>query len=89
MNRFINPDRTHNVMGKAMHAGFETAHIVDRFQEPLYLILELLRAGVVHGSRFGNEILSGGPTYGDEKEQRSALLIMRCLSVLPLNFRVS
>lgn len=76
-------------MGKAMHAGCQTARVNDRFQEALYLVLELLRAGVVHGSRFGNEILSGGPSYGEEDEQRSALLIMRCLSVLPLQFRVS
>lgn len=76
-------------MGKAMQAACHSAKVNDRFQESVYLVLELLRAGVVHGHRFGQGILSGGPSYGDENEQKSALLIMRVLSVLPLQFRVS
>lgn len=72
-----------------MHAACQASRINDRLQEAVYLVLELLRAGVMHGQPFGNEILSGGPMHGDEEEQKSALLIMRCLSVLPLQFRVS
>ncbi|WWD21724.1 hypothetical protein CI109_106211 [Kwoniella shandongensis] len=33
------------------------------------------------------EVLSGGPSFGTDEEQRSTLLIMRCLSILPLMFR--
>lgn len=80
------------MMGKALHASYAAAKVNDRFQESLYLVLELLRAGVVHGHRWGGpdaEPLSGGPSFGTEEEQSSTLLIMRVLSVLPLAFRVS
>ncbi|KAK8847637.1 hypothetical protein IAR55_005496 [Kwoniella newhampshirensis] len=33
------------------------------------------------------EVLSGGPSFGSDEEQKSTLLIMRCLSILPLMFR--
>lgn len=59
----------------------------DRFQEPIFIVLELLRAGVLHGQRLGGEYRSGGPS-GAEEHQASNMLIMRCLSILPLNFRV-
>jgi hypothetical protein len=80
------------MMGKALHAACAASRVNDRLQESIYLLLELLRAGVVHGGRWGGadaEILSGGPSFGSEEEQSSALLIMRVLSVLPLSFRVS
>lgn len=88
MLRFIT-DRHLSVIGKALHAACNNARVNDRIQEPVYLLLELLRAGVLHGNRFGTEILSGGPTFGSEADQRSALLVMRCISILPLTFRVS
>jgi hypothetical protein len=80
------------MMGKALHAACAASRVNDRFQESLYLVLELLRAGVVHGARWGGpdaEPLSGGPSFGTEEEQSSTLLIMRVLSVLPLSFKVS
>ena len=79
------------MMGKALHAATAGSRVTDRFQEPLYLVLELLRAGVVHGQRWGGpdvEPFSGGPSFGTEEEQTSTLLIMRVLSVLPLSSRV-
>jgi len=79
-------------MGKALYAACVNSRVNDRFQESLYLVLELLRAGVVHGGRWGGpdaEPLSGGPSFGSEEDQSSTLLIMRVLSILPLNFRVS
>ncbi|WVQ79823.1 hypothetical protein IAT38_001923 [Cryptococcus sp. DSM 104549] len=87
---FINTNHTHSNMGKALHAAFSVSRVNDRFQEPLYLVLELLRAGVVHGGKWGGrdaEYLSGGPSFGSDDEQRSTLLIMRCVSILPLMFR--
>ena len=79
-------ERDTSIIGKAMHAACATSRVNDRFQEPLYLFLELLRAGVIHGNRTE---LSGGPTMGDQDEQRNTLLVMRCISILPLTFRVS
>lgn len=79
-------------MGKAFHAACNSARVTDKLQEPIYIILELLRAGVVHGHRFGGPnapVLSGGPSFGTDEEQSNTLLIMRVLSAIPLNFRVS
>ncbi|ORX35909.1 temperature dependent protein affecting M2 dsRNA replication-domain-containing protein [Kockovaella imperatae] len=87
---FVAPNHSQTLMGKALHAACSQSRVTDRFQESLYLVLELLRAGVVHGQRWGSadeEPLSGGPTSGTEEEQASTLLIMRVLSVLPLSFR--
>ena len=88
---FVTPTHTQSLMGKALHAACVSSRVNDRFQEPIYIVLELIRAGVVHGQRWGGpnaEQLSGGPTFGTEEEQESALLILRVLSILPLAFRV-
>lgn len=74
-----------------MYAAYTVSRVNDRFQEPIYLILELLRAGVLHGGKWGGPEaapLLGGPSFGDEDEQSSVRLIMRCISVLPLVSRV-
>lgn len=87
---FVNANHTQSTIGKALHAAINTSRVNDRFQEPLYVLLELLRAGVVHGGKWGGpdgETFSGGPSFGSEDDQRSTLLIMRCLSILPLLFR--
>jgi hypothetical protein len=92
MFSFVGPTHHHTLIGKALHAACMVSRVNDRFQEAVYLVLELLRAGVVHGARWGGpdaEPFSGGPSFGTEEEQSSTLLIMRVLSVLPLSFRVS
>jgi hypothetical protein len=89
--RFVGPTHQHTMMGKALHAACISSRVNDRFQEPVCLVLELLRAGVVHGTKWGGpdaEPFSGGPSFGTDEEQSSMLLIMRVLSVLPLGFRV-
>lgn len=76
-------------IGHGLHTALVQSKVNDRFQEPLFIVLELVRMGVLHGQKFGNEYLSGGPVSGaSEQDQASSMLIMRCLSVLPLNFRV-
>ncbi|EKD04566.1 viral life cycle-related protein [Trichosporon asahii var. asahii CBS 8904] len=91
--RFLDVRGHHQtVMGKAFHAACNSARVTDKLQEPIYIILELLRAGVVHGHRFGGPnapVLSGGPSFGTDEEQSNTLLIMRVLSAIPLNFRWS
>lgn len=91
-NSFVGPTHQHTMMGKALHAACVSSRVNDRFQESVCLVLELLRAGVVHGTKWGGpdaEPFSGGPSFGTDEEQSSMLLIMRVLSVLPLGFRVS
>ncbi|BEI90327.1 uncharacterized protein CcaverHIS019_0303970 [Cutaneotrichosporon cavernicola] len=87
---FVNNNHHQSPIGKAFHAACQAARVTDKLQEPIYIVLELLRAGVVHGNRFGGPsamALSGGPSFGSDEEQAYTLLFMRVLSVVPLNFR--
>jgi hypothetical protein len=95
---FLNHDHLHTGWARALHLALKSARLNDKFQEPLYLALELMRAGALHGNPYGGRVLSGGPAYGDieapGKEGEEAregrthlLLIMRCLSLLPMVFR--
>ncbi|WVQ75844.1 hypothetical protein IAR50_005477 [Cryptococcus sp. DSM 104548] len=87
---FVQQNHTHSSIGKALHAAYDISKINDRFQEPLYLILELLRSGAVHGEKWGGPgaaPLPGGPSFGENDEQNTVRLVMRCISVLPLTNR--
>jgi len=68
----------------------KNAKVNDKFQEPLFLAMELLRAGVLHNGRIGTRAYSGGPNFtgGTEADKRSMLLVMRVLSIVPLVFTV-
>ena len=72
-----------------MHNAIKTARVNDKFQDPLYLFLELVRAGALHGSPWLQRAYSGGPSFGTDQEKRCMLLVMRVLSILPLNFKVN
>lgn len=62
----------------------------DKFQESLYLAVELLRTGALHNGRIGGRAWSGGPNFqGTEEDKRSMLLVMRVLSIVPMSFLVS
>jgi len=81
------------------------AKLNDKFQDPLYIFLELVRAGVMHGHLWSGRAFSGGPSFGTgnvppsppppttanthpkDEEKSSMLLIMRVLSIVPLNFK--
>lgn len=82
-----NPNHTHTSLGKALYAGINASRVNDKFQEPLYLSLELARAGVLHGDLWSNRTYSGGPSFGTPSEMTSSLLFMRCLSIVPLVYR--
>jgi hypothetical protein len=76
---FVNPDHEQTLIGRALNTAVRTTKVTDKFQEPLYLVLELLRAGVCHGDRWGGadtEVLSGGPSFGTG----------RCLLVFRLSY---
>lgn len=67
-----------------------TSKVNDKFQEALYLAMELLRANALHNGPIGSRIYSGGPNFqGTETDKRSMLLVMRVLSIVPLAFHVS
>ena len=47
-----------------MHTAIKTARLNDKFQDSLYLFLELVRAGVMHGHLWSGRAFSGGPSFG-------------------------
>jgi hypothetical protein len=87
-----------------MYSSISMAKLNDKFQDPLYIFLELVRAGVMHGHLWSGRAFSGGPSFGTgmcflfyifiiiyeshiDEEKSSMLLIMRVLSIVPLNFK--
>jgi len=84
---FLINSHAHSPLARAMYTAVRTARVNDKFQDPLYLFLELIRAGVMHGHLWSNRAFSGGPSFGTEDEKASMLLVMRVLSIVPLNFK--
>jgi len=72
-----------------MHSALKRARTNDKFQDPLFLLLELVRAGVLHWDLWGGRAYSGGPSFGSDNEKKCMLLIMRVLSIVPLNTKVT
>ena len=50
-----------------MHTAIRQARVNDKFQDSLYLFLELVRAGVMHGHLWSSRAFSGGPSFGTGK----------------------
>lgn len=84
---FISANHTQATIGKAFHAAVTASRVTDKFQEPLYLLLELLRAGSLHAGPFTGTHGAGSQS-SDEEEDPSALLVYRCLSLVHLTFKV-
>lgn len=82
---FLLASHTHGPLARAMYSAIKTARVNDKFQDPLYLFLELVRAGVMHGHLWSNRAFSGGPSFGTDEEKQCMLLVMRVLSIVPLN----
>ncbi|PBK59050.1 hypothetical protein ARMSODRAFT_78361 [Armillaria solidipes] len=78
---------THSPLARAMYTAIKQAKVNDKFQDPLYLFLELVRAGVMHGHLWSSRAFSGGPSFGTDDEKTCMLLVMRVLSIVPLNFK--
>lgn len=73
---------------RAMNSALKVAKINDKLQDSLYLFLELVRAGVLHGNLWSGRAYSGGPSFGNDEQKKSMLLIMRVLSLVPLLSKV-
>lgn len=79
----------HTPWAAALYVAMKASKVNDKFQEAVYLAVELLRAGVLHNRPLGNRPYSGGPNFhGSEDDKRSMLLVMRVLSIVPLTFVV-
>ncbi|KAI6111620.1 temperature dependent protein affecting M2 dsRNA replication [Pisolithus croceorrhizus] len=97
-NRFLLNSHLHSPLARAMYTAVKHARLNDKFQEPLYLFLELVRAGgharslMVGPSiqwraefRYRYVVLSRRLEMDEEKS--CMLLVMRVLSIVPLNFK--
>ncbi|KAH9046583.1 temperature dependent protein affecting M2 dsRNA replication-domain-containing protein [Lactarius hengduanensis] len=84
---FLLKTHDHSPMARAMHSALRQARLNDKFQDSLYLFLELVRAGVMHGHLWSGRAFSGGPSFGTDDEKSCMLLVMRTLSIVPLNFK--
>ncbi|CAO1618755.1 unnamed protein product [Sympodiomycopsis kandeliae] len=49
---FLNHDHLHTPYARALHLALRSSRLNDKLQEPLYLILELIRAGALHANYF-------------------------------------
>ena len=87
---FLNHDHLHTSFARALYLGLRESRLNDRFQEPLYIALELLRANVLHANWYGGRVLSGGPAIGEtESEKKNMLLVMRVFSLVPMVYKPS
>ena len=66
-NSFLLKTHDHSPMARAMHSAIRQARLNDKFQDSLYLFLELVRAGVMHGHLWSGRAFSGGPSFGTGK----------------------
>jgi hypothetical protein len=83
---FLLNSHMHSPLARAMYVALKQTRVNDKFQDPLYLFLELVRAGVMHGHLWSGRAFSGGPSFGTDDEKSCMLLVMRVLSIAPLNF---
>ncbi|KAG9125162.1 hypothetical protein FRC07_008729 [Ceratobasidium sp. 392] len=81
---FLLHTHQHSPLARALHTTLLKVRVNDKFQDSMYLFLEMVRAGVMHGNLWSGRAHSGGPSFGDEEEKKSMLLIMRVLSIVPL-----
>ena len=65
--RFLLNTHIHSPLARAMYHAIKPARLNDKFQDPLYLFLELVRAGVMHGHLWSGRAFSGGPSFGTGK----------------------
>ncbi|KAF8653531.1 hypothetical protein AX16_003915 [Volvariella volvacea WC 439] len=84
---FLVNTHIHSPLARAMFTAIRQSRVNDKFQDSLYLFLELVRAGVMHGHLWSQRAFSGGPSFGTDDEKSCMLLVMRVLSIVPLNFK--
>lgn len=59
-----------------MYVAIKQARVNDKFQDPLYLFLELVRAGVMHGHLWSGRAFSGGPSFGTGMCPHDAMYVL-------------
>jgi Temperature dependent protein affecting M2 dsRNA replication len=92
LHRFLLNTHTHSALARAMHTAIKQAKLNDKFQDPLYLFLELVRAGVMHGHLWSGRAFSGGPSFGGGELFATLEIILlpssfSCVSLFLLSWR--
>ncbi|SCZ90934.1 BZ3500_MvSof-1268-A1-R1_Chr1-3g02397 [Microbotryum saponariae] len=86
LRAFLTASHQHTPHAQAIFAAMRQSRVNDKFQDALFLAMELLRAGALHNGKIGTRPYSGGPNFqGSEEDKRSMLLVMRVLSIVPLS----
>jgi hypothetical protein len=65
------PKNTQSPIGEALYKAISLSRLNDKFQEPLYIALELIRAGALHGDQWEREEISGGASMNNGKSPAS------------------
>ncbi|CAG8538773.1 13168_t:CDS:2 [Acaulospora colombiana] len=78
---------THTVWGTAFHKAFSASKSNrESHQEQLFIALELIRFGCVHGNHYSKAYYSAPSNVSDE-DKKHILLISRTLSLMPAKFK--
>ncbi|WFD33416.1 hypothetical protein MCUN1_000229 [Malassezia cuniculi] len=83
---FVGNEHTHTAYGRAFHTALQAVRVTDRVQEPLFVALELVRAGVLHPRLYG-QLYTGGATFDHGEEAENMLLVIRVFSLLGMSYR--
>lgn len=85
---YLTPEHSHTAHGAALYRALKDSKVNDKLQEPLLLVIELIKANVLHAGRYGGRSWVGSAHRGTEDDQKCMLIVMRTLSILPLQFKV-
>lgn len=84
---YLHSNHQHTIQGKALYLGLKESKVNDKLQEPLLLVIEMLKMGCLHSNWFGGRTWTGTAHLGSEDDKRNMLLVMRVLSIVPLSFK--
>ncbi|KAG0149211.1 hypothetical protein CROQUDRAFT_39979 [Cronartium quercuum f. sp. fusiforme G11] len=84
---YLQSNHQHTIQGKALYLGLKESKVNDKLQEPLLLVIEMLKMGVLHSGWFGGRTWTGTAHLGTDDDKRNMLLVMRVLSIVPLSFK--
>jgi hypothetical protein len=75
------PKNQQTPIGEALYKAIVASRLNDKFQEPLYIALELIRAGALHGDLWEHEEISGGASM-DNGMCTATSLVIPLISIL-------
>ncbi|KAM0755876.1 hypothetical protein T439DRAFT_295879 [Meredithblackwellia eburnea MCA 4105] len=88
LRSFLTASHQHTPHAQALYMAMKASKVNDKFQDALYLAMELLRMKALHNGKIGQRVYTGGPNFpqGSEEDKQNMLLVIRVLSIVPLSF---